>query len=477
MLIAYSACQRDDSIAVSTLEWAFSLDGKLPYDCILSLAEGVAREPIIAAAEKLFRSVTILDSGAPETWPQGKNAAFQNVVRHIDRKKIKEPFFWWEPDAIPLKKGWIKAIEDEHALGGRPFTGYVHDALNSMECVAVYPHNFMEYSPINGMLCRAAPWDRCCAPEIINQVHRANHLFQFVNDIDGFPPTFTDNLSLLRPDAVLFHKNKDGTLIEQLSKGSFKRTLATLFCRAKVERGEPIVVIFPVSSKDVDQAIHHAKWLKQLGTKWPNKAVVAFDAECPSEKVTSFVTLLSDSFETVERLFYPTPPDKKYPAVANFVFARVAEYMARGTSPWLWMEADAVVLKRDWLSKIQDEYDAAGKRFMGPIIKEVGYGHANGSCVYPADTVTRIPNALKQTSIAWDYAAKSEMISDTHDASHIIAHLWGVVNGRASQTNGAVPPQNFTRESAKRLIPPSAVVMHRAKDNSLTDVLMAGGWK
>ncbi len=477
MIISYSVCQRDEAMAVSTLEWAHTLDGKLPYHAVLSVGDGVEMAPVLKAMENLFARVEVIGSSAPESWPQGKNAAFQNLVRWLEAARKGESFFWWEPDAIPLVKGWLAEIEREHVAGGKPFTGCVHDALKCMECVGVYPPNFMEYSPHNGMLCRAAPWDRCCGLEILQSVHRINHLMQFVNDVDGFPPTFTEDLSLLKPGAVLFHKNKDGSLVQQLSKGKIARFIGKLFNmepRRNTEKKETITVVFAVCARDIEQAIHHARWLKQLGRKWGNMAKVVYDPECPAEKAAQLSGLLSDSFSMVVHCVYPTPANKSYPAVANYAFARAAEFMAAESAPWLWLESDAVVLKADWLEVLQKEYDSGGKPFMGPIVKEAGYGHTNGSAIYPPDVARRIPKALRQTAVAWDYAMRDEVNGDCHDASHLIQHLWGLVNGQASQTNGTQPPVGFTPELARRILLPSAVLVHRVKDNSLTDLLMKG---
>jgi hypothetical protein len=225
MLLHLAVGPRDADSAVPMLEWMRSLDGQLDYDCYLTLNQSITKQPIIDAATALFRTVTVLETDAPDAWPQGKNYVFQNFVRYLDDKRIKDCFMWLEPDGVPLKKGWLTAIEQAHVAGGKPFSGFVHPALQSMECIGVYPHNFMDYSPHNGMLCRAAPWDAVAKGEIVPNCTPLNHLMQFVNDIDGFPPSFDtkESLRLLNPDAVFFHRNKDGSLIEQLSSGKWKR--------------------------------------------------------------------------------------------------------------------------------------------------------------------------------------------------------------------------------------------------------------
>lgn len=508
LLISFAVNTRDAAIALTTLEWAHTLDGRVDYDCVLTLGAGVEREPILAAAQKYFRKVTVIDVDAPEAWPQGKNAAFQNLVRWLNENRgvfgvppktatgtvaipgfmVAIPsFLWWEPDAVPLKRGWIAELEAAHVAGGKPFTGYVHEAIGVMDGVGIYPANFMEYSPMNGMLCRAAAWDVCARHEIRPQCHAINHLIQCVHDVDGLPPSFgvtpkgATGTVAIPATAVLFHRCKDGSLVEMLSKGKIRRVMERWLApksetlKAEIPKPERMTVVFPVCAKDIEQAVAHARWLQKLtATRWPNRALVAFDAQCPYTSITELMRLLGTVFATVENFVYPTPFNAAYPAVANYAFARVAEYMANGTAPWLWLEADSVVLARDWLERLESAYATGGKRFMGPVV--LGMGHMNGCAVYPPDAVRRISRALSQTAVAFDYAMKPEMAGDCLDASHLFQHLWGLENGQASQTNGTQLPEKFTRELARRVVKPGAVLVHRVKDNSLTELLMAGGW-
>jgi hypothetical protein len=308
---------------VSTLEWAFSLDGQLPYDCILSLGDGIKHDPIIGAARKLFRDVTVLESNADDSWPLGKNQTFQNLVRHLDDKRSTDSFFWWEPDCVFTKKGALKTIEEAHISGGKPFSGYVHESLQQMECVGVYPYDFMRYSPRNGMGCRAAPWDQCMRyDQLMGHTHRLNHIIQFVHDVDGFPPTFPKDSKLLNKDAVLFHASKDGALIEQLSKGKIHK-LIQLFKSEKpaIKKQEHVSVYLcleplPPFLKNGEQG----------------KAVLAISSNAPSAVVGQWVIALSSRY-TVTRFMYPAPKGGQ----DEFKWARkqVEEYMAKQTEPWV----------------------------------------------------------------------------------------------------------------------------------------------
>ena len=142
--------------------------------------------------------------------------------------------------------------------------------------------------------------------------------------------------------------------------------------------------------------------------------------------------------------------------------------MAQFNNPWLWMEADAIPLKRGWLEKLQDLYWVGGKSFAGPIVKDKG--HMNGTGIYPANTPNRIPAALAQPRTAWDVVMKKEMISDCLDLHPYYFHAWSM-HGEDFHPylGGAVP--TFPTQSRVDKIPKQAVVMHRCKDGSLIERL------
>jgi len=116
---------------------------------------------------------------------------------------------------------------------------------------------------------------------------------------------------------------------------------------------------------------------------------------------------------------------------------------------------------------MQAEYDHAGKLYMGCIVPNMG--HCNGVAVYPSDAALRMPKAMHCTDRAWDYDMKDEMIRDCHDASHILWHAWGVMNGRIHPHAGPAP--DFSDENLCRQMPEKAVLAHRSKNPALIDYL------
>jgi len=143
--------------------------------------------------------------------------------------------------------------------------------------------------------------------------------------------------------------------------------------------------------------------------------------------------------------------------------------MAKGRSPWLWLEPDAIPLKADWLDQLAREYQHRGKPFLGPIVQ--GRGHMNGVGIYPPDAALRCPRAMNAQHEAWDVVMRDEMIHDCHDASALIFQVWGMVGGKPHPCEEHSPTHFATWTNVQSWIPLKAVLAHRVKDGSLTKLL------
>ncbi len=211
------------------------------------------------------------------------------------------------------------------------------------------------------------------------------------------------------------------------------------------------------------------KWMGKLHGALNFKAVLSYPADTPPRMVTPIHDAARAVFH-VERFSYICPIGAGWPRGPNKAWQATARYMATDTIPWLWLEADAIPLKPDWLTTLDTTYAACGKPFMGAIVPRMG--HCNGVAIYPSNAALRCPKAMGATSQAWDYVMREEMIHHCHDASGLIFHFWGVVKGRPHPYEGA-PPHFETAADITRWIPPSAVLVHRCKDHSLTKLLGA----
>lgn len=260
MLVVVPFFNGDLARQTRNLEWAVELDSKVPFTAILAYEQGTRLDRITELADHLFAKVERFEydkfDGAP-AWPQPQNWAWQHAARYIHAKH-KDSWYWWESDVTPLKPGWLQAIEREHKRGGRLFTGNLVAPGTHVNGACVLPWNVCDYSA-NAMFCRQAPWDRVAGQDIVpTLVHSANNLFQHVWEVAGKPPTFPTWQSveyIVSPDAVVFHRCKDGTLIDRLREKragivtkAVKATQAT--GQSVLQKiGNAIADVFPVRTR------------------------------------------------------------------------------------------------------------------------------------------------------------------------------------------------------------------------------------
>lgn len=476
MIVAFTTHQGDIEQLISLLKWCVMLGPQKDHNALIVADCATDYGRVIAArrlAAEVFYSARIVTNREPvKGWADGSKSLFLRAAEVASESD--EPFLLMEPDAIPLRPGWVDSLAKWY---DRSFicTGHVYKCeqiglpSSMVSGIAVYSPKIIDHR--KAIEEGGKYWDVAVSRITAgNAVHTS--LIHHVWGDGKVAPTFAEtsapgthvfNLDSIPPQAVIWHRNKDGTLIHQLRRKMFPDFRHT----------ENITVVFPVCSKDIGQAIHHLKWLGKLtGKPLPHKAVLAFDKTCNVTAVSGMAAMLKMLFESVEMFVYPTPPFPGWPAAPNWAFQNVAHKMAEQSRPWLWMEADAVVLRADWLERIQAEYDRAGKPFMGPHVR--GMNHSNGVMVYPHDTPTRIPSAMRAVDRAWDYECSVEMMPHCHDASHILQHIWTIANDMPSEVGGGHEPAGVTVDRAHRWINPRAVMVHRIKDQSLVDLLLRG---
>lgn len=207
------------------LEWINELGGCPNHEVVLFGSPDVpsgAADSLKAIAARGWSSV--VSESTPwnlphERWPIGPNWKHQCVARWVMLNR-RQPWFWMEPDCVPLKKGWLEAIEKEYNDSLKPFLGVLEPPTTT------YP------SHISG--CRVSPWyfynrfwssyEVPTTPfdvmdtERINAESQVSELMCFIYNQHGISPRFylMEDLKTISPKAVLFHRNKDGSLIKLL---------------------------------------------------------------------------------------------------------------------------------------------------------------------------------------------------------------------------------------------------------------------
>jgi hypothetical protein len=236
MFVVIPFCHKDEWLALKNLEWAKKLDGRTPHTAMVVHDDTINGDQVRHAAEQFFEKVVMFCyprfPGRDTSWPIVQNHQFQEAATYISYNGPREPWLWWEPDAVPLRSGWITAIEEAHNEGGKPYAGHIVTGdpfrnghqISWMTGVGVYPHNVPSHSGA-AMSCMRHPWDVASWKDVPKKCTPINHLIQHIWEIDGGPPSFSNAAeaeATLLPTAVMFHRCKDGSLINALRR----RTLA-----------------------------------------------------------------------------------------------------------------------------------------------------------------------------------------------------------------------------------------------------------
>jgi len=475
MIVVIPFFKGDVHLALDLLEWCATLDGRAPQSCLLipdADIQWTTGLEVLGKAQEAFSKVTVAAPPTPYDagWPAAANQMFLFAAEYVARE-LKEPWLWLEPDAIPLCSKWATILEDAYRVCGKPYMGAVITGelkgkpFPHMNGVGVYPADaFSVMAPV----IRGTPlaFDVACVSVLLPQVADTPKIHCHWGKF-AMPPIFvrqhvpgvenTVTQSFIRPEAVLFHRNKDGSLLDILRE---KRNGAT----------EPrLQVVLPFCNKDARLAAKNLQWMAELGPRVSNKALLCFPKDTVASSVASMEHCARLVFSDVTRFVCPGTSTQAWPLGPNIAFQTTAHYMhAYGTAPWLWLEADAVPLCQGWLQRLETHYRQRGKSFFGPIVP--GRGHMNGVAIYPKNMAARCPRAMAATSMAWDYVLGGEMGGDNFDASSLIQHCWGIVNRMPHPTDGP-PAVFFTPAEVKAWVQPQAVLFHRCKDGTLIDRL------
>ena len=212
-------CAADEHRLRSLLKW-IALLGQIQGKALI-LAPSSYKEPsnIDALAREAFADVvwhyTPMDL-PKEGWPIGANWMFLRAA-HVCRHNQWD--FWFnEPDCIPLRAGWFEAIRDEYRACGKPYLGFIEpgtgDYPRHLTGNAAYHHSVFHHFRADKL---GVAWDIAMADVLTPLAHPTRLFHQEFGPLDH-PPVFhtVDDLRRIPKEAVVFHRNKDGSLIRVL---------------------------------------------------------------------------------------------------------------------------------------------------------------------------------------------------------------------------------------------------------------------
>lgn len=222
-------CQKDGLLLLENLKWQTELDGHKEFNCILAVEAGTKTDLVQAClleAAKSYQSLDIFTyPRVPKPkWPNAPNWVFQHVARHMQRQD--DPWFFMEPDCIPLQPGWLPIWNERYLAAGKPLMGFIVPNMGHCNGTAVYPANFPALSR-RAMTCTDVAWDDVMKAETIHLTTNAPdlmcHVWGIKNGVAmiycGEPAVFTSQESVdewVNLKAILFHRAKNTTLIERL---------------------------------------------------------------------------------------------------------------------------------------------------------------------------------------------------------------------------------------------------------------------
>lgn len=228
MLVVLGFCHKDRDSALELVKWIAELGPYPGHKLMLSYTQraGDGYRELQDVASGVFDEV-ILHRCYDEDergWPQSCNHLWQRTVYTI-AQTVKEPWLWLEPDSVPTGKGWLNAVSSKYKEAqdaGKAFMGCdvnVSWCDRHMSGIAVYPGDVGQYTSQLWALNNIA-WDMFFKDDFLKSAYFTDliqHVWWSDPEIQK-QPTFSvrKDLELLDPNAVIFHRNKDLTLIPWL---------------------------------------------------------------------------------------------------------------------------------------------------------------------------------------------------------------------------------------------------------------------
>lgn len=308
MNVAISYCEHDEELAHRWFAWCAELGGCENHDLVVLPFKGLT-----APAIKDWKSVTVLRdySGVRSDWSEpgairdasGPNFAFRELANHFHAKK-SGPWFYVEPDAIPLRKDWIDLIEAEYANAGHRYMGarvQVPETPVHMSGIGVYPEDLAVTGP-NFMQPRLAQfgerWVEAAfnlagAPDALADFHETPLIQQV------FRGPVIQALDEVRPDAAIFHNDKSGKLIYLLQHRGESDSIGSHKPDSAGSTPAPAIIALSPSGNGTPFGTEHTEGSSPSNATLSHKCRPSLQdvIECERQEFGAFTELLARELE------------------------------------------------------------------------------------------------------------------------------------------------------------------------------------
>lgn len=234
MLCAFPVYSGDVTRLLNLIRWIRQLGGCQGHEAVIVTDPAVtpaSRLELREQAKRSFDSVQCITTPRSiKGWPEGPNELFLRAAYFARERNMA--WLFMEPDAVPLCPGWLDKIEIHYRAKGARYLGQIVPCYQPglpekhFTGVGVYPANAILNVEWSVRQNPRMAFDISTA-KILVPIATHSGLFQHLWGEVGNPPRFAEKgiphtavfgLDYLRPEAVVFHRNKDGTLIDLLRR-------------------------------------------------------------------------------------------------------------------------------------------------------------------------------------------------------------------------------------------------------------------
>lgn len=231
-----------------------------------------------------------------------------------------------------------------------------------------------------------------------------------------------------------------------------------------------MLCVLPCYVADIGRLVDLLKWIEHLGPCKSHKALIVADAALGYQACLEAKTIADRVFESTA-IICTAKPVHGWPRGANHLFCRAAIDIHKfRKEPWLWLEPDAIPLRKNWLDEIAIEYELCGKPYMGHIYNCSQNGMPpqlmSAIAVYSKDAAIELP-MVPDSPKAFDMENAPKIV-ELGANTNLIHHKWGMKGNPPTFKEKSEPG---TAVHSINDIPPQAAIFHRCKDGSLFRLL------
>jgi len=238
----------DFQLAQKLLVWINELGSCKPHSILLCADSQVSRDDMMKLmdlARPNFHKASTMICSVPTATAEKKvwapNVMFLAAALQV-HTNYRMDFLWLEPDAIPIYPGWLNDLADEYEDCPRRYMGSIVPSNGQpnlppsyLNGVGIYPNDAIrDFENIESVKSSEQAFDIGSAGVIVPKSLNTPSIRHYYGTKE-LPPTFVEaravdapknhvTLDFVGEDTIIFHRSKDGNLIELLRKKGVRKT-------------------------------------------------------------------------------------------------------------------------------------------------------------------------------------------------------------------------------------------------------------